>query len=95
MNNNIHITIDYTINYDINGIKYFIYLCSKIIDNDKYYMMLPFDIKYYIWNLYHIKPLLSCSICKKILIPIEVDIREEIITENFVQLNKIAVCNEC
>jgi len=81
--------------YDLEGIKYFTNICTLDVDKNKYYMILPEDIKRYIWDLLHIKPFLKCYICNKVLISIELDIREEIVTENFIQINKTGICNEC
>jgi len=81
--------------YDYDGIKYFTNICTIDLDKDKYYMILPEDIKRYIWDLLHIQPVIECSICSKVLIRIDIDVRVEIICENFIQINKTAICNEC
>ena len=38
--------------YNINGIKYFMQLCTNYRDN-KYYMSLPEEIKILIWDIIH------------------------------------------
>lgn len=81
-------------NYNKEGLKYFIYLCSKNIDN-KYYLILPEEIKILIWNICHIKPLIQCFICNKILLSLEIDIRENLNCENFIQNNGLVKCNDC
>ncbi len=80
--------------YNIDGIKYFMYLCSKQIDN-KYYMILPEEIKFIIWDFIHFKPFIQCSICNKILLELYIDIREEYNTENFIQTNCVIRCVNC
>ena len=80
--------------YDKEGLKYFMFLCSKNIDN-KYYMILPEEIKFLIWNIIHFKPFIQCVICNKILLDIIIDIRDEYNTENFIQHNGEIRCVDC
>tara|TARA_A100001015_G_scaffold234763_1_gene266354 strand:+ start:4229 stop:4477 length:249 start_codon:yes stop_codon:yes gene_type:complete len=80
--------------YDKEGLKYFMFLCSKNIDN-KYYMILPEEIKFLIWNIIHFKPFIQCVICNKILLNIIIDIRDEYNTENFIQHNGEIRCVDC
>jgi len=81
-------------NYNINGIKYFMYICTKYRDN-KYYMFLPEEIKFIIWDYIHFKPYIQCVICNKILLNIKIDIRENFNTETFIQNNGIIRCINC
>lgn len=76
------------------GLKYFMYLCSKNIDN-KYYLILPEDIKIYIWNISHLKPFIQCFICNKVLLPFQIDIRENFESEYFIQQNNLVKCINC
>jgi len=80
--------------YDKEGLKYFMNLCSKNIDN-KYYMILPEEIKFLIWDIIHFKPFIQCVICNEILLLLTIDIREEINTENFIQSNGSIRCVNC
>lgn len=80
--------------YNINGIKYFMQLCTNYRDN-KYYMLLPEEIKILIWDIIHFKPYIQCVICNKILLNIKIDIRENFNTETFIQNNGIIRCINC
>ena len=80
--------------YNKDGIRYFMFLCSKNID-DKFYMILPYDIKIIIWDLIYFKPFIQCFICNKILLLLRIDIRDEYDTENFIQTNGAIRCVNC
>jgi len=70
------------------------YLCSKNIDN-KYYMILPEEIRILIWDTIHFKPHIECFICNKILLLMKIDIRHDYHTENFIQYNGAIRCTNC
>ncbi len=80
--------------YSKEGISYFMYLCSKNIDN-KYYMILPEEIRILIWDTIHFKPHIECFICNKILLLMKIDIRHDYHTENFIQYNGAIRCTNC
>tara|TARA_A100001015_G_C14920896_1_gene684279 strand:- start:892 stop:1140 length:249 start_codon:yes stop_codon:yes gene_type:complete len=80
--------------YNKDGLKYFMLLCSKNIDN-KYYMILPEEIKILIWDIIHFKPFIQCFICNKVLMLLTIDIRDEYNTENFIQYNGAIRCVDC
>ena len=62
--------------YNKNGLKYFLNLCTINTDSNKYYMILPQDIRQYIWKFLHLKPFIECFVCNKIILLLELDIRE-------------------
>ena len=57
--------------YNKDGIKYFINLCTY---NDNKYMLLPKDIRRYIWRVTHSDYFLECYVFDKLFIK-----KEEII----------------
>ena len=81
--------------YNKNGAKYFIQLCTLNPDKDKYYMILPKDIKQLLWTLLHLKQYIECIVCNKIILRLEYDIREEINTETIISLNGFSKCINC
>ena len=81
-------------NYKI-GEKYFINICTKNPDIDKYYMILPDDIKRIIWNHIHKKSYIECLICNQILLRLEYDTREELNTESIININGYSRCINC
>ena len=78
---------------------------SEIDENDysealsdlisKYYLILPEDIKIYIWNISHLKQVIQCFICNKVLLPLQIDIRENFESEYFIQQNNLVKCINC
>ena len=66
--------------YNQNGLKYFIYNITK---NNKSYLEIPLEIRMLIWKYAHNYPYIQCYICDKILINLEINIFNNLQTENF------------
>lgn len=81
--------------YHKNGEKYFINLCTLNPDIEKYYMILPEDIKRILWQLLHMKPYIECFVCNQVILRLEYDIREDLNTETIVNLNGYSKCVNC
>ena len=81
--------------YNLNGIKYFINLCTINPDVDKFFMILPDDIKKIIWKQLHLKPFIECIICNKVILRLEIDMREDLNTESIIQFNGYSKCIYC
>ena len=79
---------------DLNrkGCRYFLDICT--INNNKW-MILPDDIKKLIWKYLHTKPYIKCIICKSIILCIEIDVREDIVTEYYENRNYNTKCINC
>lgn len=80
-------------NFNLQGIKYFINLCT--INQENNFMILPEEIRMKIWDLAHKQTFLKCYICKEIILYLKIDIRESLISENFIFKNGTCKCNEC
>ena len=80
-------------NYNLDGLKYFSNICT--INREYPWMELPNDIKIYIWNLCHLKPYIECIVCKSIILKLEIDIREDIFSDYFIQSNLNSKCIKC
>ena len=80
-------------NYNLDGLKYFSKICT--INKQFPWMELPNDIKIYIWNLCHIKPYIECFVCKSIILNLEIDIRDDIFSDYFIQSNLNSKCISC
>lgn len=63
--------------------------------NNKKWMILPEDIKQIIWKFLHTKPNIKCIICNSIILDIEIDIREDIVTEYYENRNYNTKCVNC
>ena len=79
--------------YNSNGLKYFIY--NITINNSKYYLEMPGDIRRLIWNHAHDYPFIQCYICDKVLINFEINIFNNLQTENFSIVNGLSKCSTC
>ncbi len=77
------------------GLKYFMNLCTLNCDDDKEYMILNEDVRKVIWKFANTKLFLECYVCNKILVLLELNVEEDIITENLTLLNGISKCSEC
>ena len=80
-------------NYYLDGLKYFFDICT--INKQYPWMQLPNDIKIYIWDLCHLKPYIECMICKCIILKLELDIRDEIVSDYFIHSNLNSKCIRC
>lgn len=78
--------------YNQNGLKYFIYNITK---NNKYYLEIPLEIRMLIWKYAHNYPYIQCYICDKILINLEINIFNNLQTENFSIVNGLTKCSTC
>jgi len=78
--------------YNQNGLKYFIYNITK---NNKYYLEIPLEIRMLIWKYAHNYPYIQCYICDKILINLEINIFNNLQTENFSIVNGLTKCSAC
>ncbi len=78
--------------YNIKGLKYFIY---NITINNNQQLELPEDIRRLIWKFAHNYPYIQCYICDKVLISIEINTSNNLVTENFSIINGLTKCNEC
>ncbi len=78
--------------YNIKGLKYFIY---NITINNNQQLELPEDIRRLIWKFAHNYPYIQCYICDKVLISIEINTTNNLVTENFSIINGLTKCNEC
>lgn len=78
--------------YNIKGLTYFIY---NITINKNKLLELPEDIRRLIWNFAHNYPYIQCYICDKVLISIEINTSNNLVTENFSIINGLTKCNEC
>lgn len=78
--------------YNIKGLTYFIY---NITINKNKLLELPQDIRRLIWNFAHNYPFIQCYICDKVLISIEINTSNNLVTENFSIINGLTKCNEC
>ncbi len=80
-------------NYNIKGLKYFIYNITK---NKNNYLELPEDIRRLIWKFAHDYYYLECYLCNKVLITFKINIMNNINdNENFLIMNGITKCNDC
>ncbi len=78
--------------YNCDGLKYFIYNTTI---NSKYYLEIPEDIRKLIWKYAHNYLYIQCYICDKVLINLELNILNNIETENFSIINGISRCSTC
>ena len=78
--------------YNINGLKYFIYNTTI---NNKNYLEMPEDIRKLIWKHAHNYPYIQCYICDKVLINLEINTFNNLLTENFSIINGISKCSTC
>lgn len=77
-------------NYNLFGLKYFIYITS-LYKNLHY---LPIEIRKIIWNKYHNVYNLNCYICNTILINTKTT-NKSYNNENYLIMNGNAKCNKC
>lgn len=77
------------------GARYFIDVCTVNPDREKYYMLLPEDIKRVLWRLLHLKPYIECFVCNQVILRLEYDIREDLNTESIVSINGCSKCVNC
>jgi hypothetical protein len=78
--------------YNVEGLKYFIY---NITINKNQQLELPEDIRRLIWELAHNYPYIQCYICDKVLISIEINTSNNLVTENFSIINGLTKCSQC
>lgn len=78
--------------YNVEGLKYFIY---NITINKNQKFELPEDIRRLIWKFAHNYPFIQCYICDKVLISIEINTSNDLVTENFSIINGLTKCSEC
>ena len=78
--------------YNVEGLKYFIY---NITVNNNQQFELPEDIRRLIWKFAHNYPYIQCYICDKVLISIEINTSNNLVTENFSIVNGLTKCSEC
>ena len=78
--------------YNVQGLKYFIY---NITINKNQKLELPEDIRRLIWKLAHNYPFIQCYICDKVLISIEINTSNNLVTENFSIVNGLTKCSQC
>jgi hypothetical protein len=78
--------------YNVEGLKYFIY---NITINNNQQLELPEDIRRLIWKFAHNYPFIQCYICDKVLISIEINTSNDLVTENFSIVNGLTKCSEC
>ena len=79
-------------NYNVDGLKYFLY---NITNNRKYYMCMPTDIRRLIWKYSHDYNNLKCYICNKLLLDCNINIFNNLFTDNFIIINSISTCVTC
>jgi len=77
-------------NYNLNGLKYFIYL-SSLCD---YLYYLPIEIRKIIWKKYHTVLTINCYICNTVLVNFEI-YNYPCNRDNYSIINGIAKCNKC
>ena len=77
--------------YNVQGLKYFIY---NITINKNQKFELPEDIRRLIWKFAHNYPFTQCYICDKVLISIEINTSNNLVTENFSIVNGLTKCSE-
>ena len=78
--------------YNSDGLKYFIY---NTTNNSNYYLELPLDIRKLVWEYAHTYPFIQCYICDKVLINLEINIFNNLHTENFSIINGLSKCENC
>lgn len=78
--------------YNVEGLKYFIY---NITINNNQQLELPEDIRRLIWKFAHNYPFIQCYICDKVLISIEINTSNNLVTENFSIINGLTKCSQC
>ena len=78
--------------YNVEGLKYFIY---NITINKNKALELPQEIRQLIWKFAHNYPFIQCYICDKVLISIEINTSNNLVTENFSIVNGLTKCSEC
>lgn len=81
--------------YNKFGAKYFIAICTLNPDKEKFYMILPEDIKRIIWRLLYMKPYIECFVCNQVILRLEYDIREDLNTETVININGYSKCINC
>ena len=78
--------------YNIDGLKYFMHNSTI---NNKNYLEMPEDIRRLIWKYAHNYPFIQCYICDKVLINFEINIFNNLQTENFSIVNGLSKCSTC
>lgn len=80
--------------YNKDGLKFFIYNITNNKNNTKY-LELPLDIRKLIWKYAHNYPYIQCYVCDKILINFEINVFNNLHTENFSIINGLTKCSSC
>ena len=80
--------------YNKSGLKFFMYI-TTLPDNDKLYMLLPYEIRRLIWKFAHIYPYINCYICDKVVLNLSTNMEIINSTENYSITNGLLKCNNC
>ena len=64
--------------------------------NEKYYMILPIELREIIWKFAHIYPVIECFICDKVLFHLEINLlKNNESSDNYTIINGLTKCNKC
>lgn len=79
--------------YNRNGLRYFLNIST--LNRDQEYLILPLDIRRYIWKLAHDYSFIQCNVCDCILVYLEINLDYPYITENYSIINGLTSCSDC
>jgi len=78
--------------YNKKGAIHFIHLLTT--SREKKFIEMPTEIRKLIWKYLHTYPFITCYICDKLLINLNVRI-DQVVNENYIIINGITKCNNC